>query len=80
MCQGCICSLTLLLYFVLFPVIETLYYVAGKKFLEHYIFVCLSILRIAEWLVWDRVESCFQYMNWTFWFLTQVCPWWADLQ
>lgn len=48
--------------------------------MEHYIFVCLSILRIAECLVWDHVESCFHYMDWTFWFLTQVCSWWADLQ
>lgn len=57
-CQGYICSLTLLLYFVLFPVIETFILCGREKFLEHYIFVCLSILRIAEWLVWDRVESC----------------------
>lgn len=49
------------LYFVLFPVLGTFWLqeVAHKKHLEHYIFVCLSILRIAERLAPGRYESLF---------------------
>ena len=44
MCQGCIYSLTLLLYFVLFPVIETFYLqeVAREKKVSGTLHICMS--------------------------------------